>query len=42
MARGLPGPNPASEKKVDRYNERPSKATISREQYNPWSGSAND
>lgn len=29
----LPGPNPASEKKVDRYKERPSKATISPEQY---------
>lgn len=29
----LPGPNPASETKVDRYKERPSKATISPEQY---------
>jgi integrase len=29
----LPGPNPASEKKVDRYKERPSKATIDPEQY---------
>ena len=29
----LPGPNPASEKKVDRYKERPSKATIGPEQY---------
>jgi integrase len=29
----LPGPNPASERKVDRYKERPSKATISPEQY---------
>jgi integrase len=29
----LPGPNPASETKVDRYKERPSKATIGPEQY---------
>jgi integrase len=29
----LPGPNPASERKVDRYKERPSKATIGTEQY---------
>jgi integrase len=29
----LPGPNPASEKKVDRFKERPSKATIGPEQY---------
>ena len=29
----LPGPNPASETKVDRYKERPSKATISPAQY---------
>lgn len=29
----LPGPNPASETKVDRYKERPSKATIRPEQY---------
>lgn len=29
----LPGPNPASERKVDRYKERPSKATIGPEQY---------
>lgn len=29
----LPGPNPASERKVDRYKERPSKATISPQQY---------
>ncbi len=29
----LPGPNPASEAKVDRYKERPSKATISPDQY---------
>jgi len=30
----LPGPNPASERKVDRFKERPSKATIGPEQYN--------
>jgi integrase len=29
----LPGPNPASERKVDRFKERPSKATISPQQY---------
>ncbi|MEA2562134.1 MAG: hypothetical protein QOH06_3638 [Acidobacteriota bacterium] len=29
----LPGPNPASERKVDRFKERPSKATIGPEQY---------
>lgn len=29
----LPGPNPASERKVDRYKERPSKATIGPHQY---------
>jgi integrase len=29
----LPGPNPASERKVDRFKERPSKATINPQQY---------